>query len=856
MVRGQGYAPGETVNFSINGAKGGQATADGSGNFANCSFIIPNLASGTYQLHGIGRSSGADAVYYFYIGGFYPSAGPDNYYLLPGDTLTFSGSGFAAGETVSILYNGSQVGSFTVPNSGSFSAAGGVVIDNSLAGGVRIFHLHSSVTGADIALMVTIGTFNGAVSPSSYYLLPGQTLSFSGSGFAPGEAVKVFLGNNSAPLETFSADSSGGFSGAGGFVIASNLAGTTQHVIVKGASSNTQAALDIAVQGFYAQLTPSAYFVLPGQHFTVAGSGFGSHETVQLTLNGGGTVSTTTDAGGAFTAAGPFTAPFSANSLHIQASGMSSGASAAVDITLGGLYPTVNPSMWYALPGSSIIFTGSGFAPNEGIAVAAAGSSTAITADSSGGFTTGGMLVPFSSKPLVYTFTGNLSHAATNVTITVASLAPVVTADNYYVTPGSTVHISALGFMPHESITITAGSVQVQATADAFGNASSTAIVLPVTASGTVVITATGAASGAAGQTSVTLAPFYPQVTPSTWYTSPGTNASFTGSGFAPHESVGVSLNGNAVASTTADGSGAFTSGQVTIPVTAHAAHFVFTGAVSGATASTDIGLSGFSPQLVPSTWYAAPGSAIIFSGSGFAPGETVSETYNGVTATITAGSDGTVTTTPVSVPYSATAAAFSFSSSVTHVTTQFTIGVAALSPSIWLSTYYDYGGKPLTVFGGGFAAGETVHLTFDGAVLGDATTDSGGNLTWATTVPFGAAGNKTIQARGQSSGVTANASFTQPQVYVNVQLGSYAGAPGTAVNFIGSGFLPHEPVAITTDRTGSAAVTTIAADASGNFNDSGWQVPTGFTGGSLTLTVTGTHSFVSKSIVYYVTGP
>ena len=97
--------------------------------------------------------------------------------------------------------------------------------------------------------------------------------------------------------------------------------------------------------------------------------------------------------------------------------------------------------------------------------------------------------------------------------------------------------------------------------------------------------------------------------------------------------------------------------------------------------------------------------------------------------------------------------------------------------------------------------------------------------------------------------------SLTVAPVYTSLELSQYAGAPGSAVTFIGTGYLPNEPVQVTTDRTGSAAVATFTADVSGHFTNSSYTIPINFTEGNLTFTVTGTHSFDTKNVVYYVTG-
>jgi hypothetical protein len=96
---------------------------------------------------------------------------------------------------------------------------------------------------------------------------------------------------------------------------------------------------------------------------------------------------------------------------------------------------------------------------------------------------------------------------------------------------------------------------------------------------------------------------------------------------------------------------------------------------------------------------------------------------------------------------------------------------------------------------------------------------------------------------------------MTVAQVWTDFELGSYAGAPGTAVNLVGHGYLPNEQVQITTDRTGSTPVATLTTDNTGSFNDSSWKIPAGWAQGKLTITATSQHSFDTKSITYYVTG-
>ncbi|HYC83550.1 MAG TPA: hypothetical protein VEB60_03355, partial [Candidatus Paceibacterota bacterium] len=163
--------------------------------------------------------------------------------------------------------------------------------------------------------------------------------------------------------------------------------------------------------------------------------------------------------------------------------------------------------------------------------------------------------------------------------------------------------------------------------------------------------------------------------------------------------------------------------------------------------------------------------------------------------------------------------------------------------------------GSPWTVTGYGFGPGEEVGFMVGSQTAGTARADSNGNFVYETTMPVTPSGAQTLVAKGVSSGTTASAGYTVAEVYPGLALGTYAGAPGESITFIGSGYLPNEPIQILTDRTGAEAVHSFTADASGSFSNGGWLVPNDFAAGELSLTIKGLHSFTEKTIVYYVTG-
>ncbi|MDQ4098896.1 MAG: discoidin domain-containing protein, partial [Chloroflexota bacterium] len=88
--------------------------------------------------------------------------------------------------------------------------------------------------------------------------------------------------------------------------------------------------------------------------------------------------------------------------------------------------------------------------------------------------------------------------------------------------------------------------------------------------------------------------------------------------------------------------------------------------------------------------------------------------------------------------------------------------------------------GTNITITAGGFNAGETINVSWNGVAWQSATADSAGSATVRATVPQLAAGAHTLQARGGTSGKSANTTFT---VTTTAAVGSTSMvAPGTYV--------------------------------------------------------------------------
>jgi hypothetical protein len=778
---GVGFAPGETVSVTL-----GSATASGSasstGALASVSIAVPNMPVGSYIVKAVGAASGASAVGYLYVGGFFPSVSPSAYFLMPGAPLTFTGSGFAPGETVSVQVSGATMSTplttFTVDAAGAFKNAGQIIISLLNAGQSESFTLIGQTSNASASTGITVGQFFANVSPSDYFVMPGAAVSFNGSGFAPGEAITVTEDMGAAVVSTFTADTAGAFMLAGPVTIPFAEAGKTHVFHLAGGQTKASADATITVGTLNPQANPSDYFVMPGAKLTFTGSGFAPGEVVNVTEDKSGVVLSTVTASkkGAFKAAAAVTIPYTdaGNSHTFHITGLTSAASIDAAITVGALSPQISPSDYYIKPGSTYSVNVSSFAAGESVSLKLAGTLLGIGyADKNGDATFAGLKFPSSKKAsLTLVALGLSSTASASVDVSVGSYFPYAGADNYYVQPGSTVSVSGQGFAPNETVTIADGAFSTTVVADAFGGTTVVAIVVPFPATPkdtTTTVTLTGSVSGAVASVPLTLAPFNPQVSPDTYYATPGTTVTFAGSSFVAGETVAVTLNKVALASVKASAKGAFAAYVSTLPFGATSADYVFTGSQSGTAVSLSIGL-------------------------------------------------------------------------------------AAFYPGMSLDNYYAVGGSAITLSGSGFVAGETIALQFGATALGSVNADTKGAFSFPTQVPFAAAGSKKVTATGATSGAIGSTTFTQAPVYVSLQLGTYAGAPGAPVTFIGTGYLPGETVDITTDRT-TDVVYHLTANATGSFNDSVYATPLTFLPGNLTLTATGEHSLTAQSIVYYVTG-
>jgi len=191
-VTGYAFGAGAAVHVTFQGAAK-DVVADSGGGFTT-SFTVPMRPGGSYTLNATAPGSSAQAN--FYIEGQFPSALPNDWWVMPGQSFGVIATSFAPGEKINIFRGSeSQPSSFvTAGTNGNVSTTTGIKALASFAGQSMTVRLVGEESGASAAFSVTVGGFYAHASPSAYYATPGQVIGVSGGGFADGETVDIRSG--------------------------------------------------------------------------------------------------------------------------------------------------------------------------------------------------------------------------------------------------------------------------------------------------------------------------------------------------------------------------------------------------------------------------------------------------------------------------------------------------------------------------------------------------------------------------------------------------------------------------------------------------------------------------------------
>jgi hypothetical protein len=245
----------------------------------------------------------------------------------PGNTATISASGFGPGERVNVYWGhvgGVPATSLDADGSGSIGRAQ-IPVGVAPVGPTTIVLVGQKTRTMAVAAYQMLGLYP-VTTPQPYAVLAGKSVSFSGSGFAPGEQVLIYLNaSGGTPALTATASGGGGFHIS--FVVPFGLKGS-QTLTAIGEESRASVSGGFDVLTYNPSAQASTYSALPGTTISFYANGFAAGELVDVYAGSNpgdrGQVVTSFRVGstGSATAAGQYAIP--------------AGAGHAVDFTLVG----------------------------------------------------------------------------------------------------------------------------------------------------------------------------------------------------------------------------------------------------------------------------------------------------------------------------------------------------------------------------------------------------------------------------------------------------------------------------------------------------------------------------------------
>jgi hypothetical protein len=316
-------------------------------------LVIPAVARGTYVVYATDGSSTGTTTFQIT-----PKVMVDDDEGYVGDTVVVDGAGFLASSTVTIYYDGDNVGTKTSNSYGTF-------VDFTFSVPASTEGLHEikarDTTGYtpevnyDVSPKITINPISGAV---------GDTVTVSGTGFDGNSTVTIAFDGTT---QTTATTNSSGTLAATTFTVPSTSRGT--HTVRGQDSGNNYATATFSVAQNIA-INPTTG--PSGTTVTVTGNGFGASKAITITYNA---ISVTTSPASVTTnSTGYFTATFSvpvgvAGTYEVVAS---DGTNTAVANFVSTTDATISQTTSATAPGNvgmDLTITGVGFMPSHEVTV-------------------------------------------------------------------------------------------------------------------------------------------------------------------------------------------------------------------------------------------------------------------------------------------------------------------------------------------------------------------------------------------------------------------------------------------------------------------------------------------------------
>jgi hypothetical protein len=332
--RGGTVTTGFTMPLSFTGSKATVVVRQADGEQASAPLVTPG-GMGTAKI--VGKAAGK-----------------------PGDHITVTAKGFGPGEQVNVYWgrvSGTPAATLTADGSGSISSASVRVGIAPVGPTTLVLVGQRTHTTATVPYQM-IGLYPNTIS-RPYAVKAGKSITFRGSGFAPGEPVLIYLNaSGGVPALTAHADSGGGFSVS--FVAPFGLKGS-QRLIAVGELSRASVKSGFLILPYTPTAQASTYSALPGTTVSFYAKGYAPNEVVLVYLGGnrghGGKLVTAfrVDGRGSASAAGSYVVPSGMGpGVGFSLVGDKSGGTARAKLSVGAgpQGATVPPQKPYVLPPS------------------------------------------------------------------------------------------------------------------------------------------------------------------------------------------------------------------------------------------------------------------------------------------------------------------------------------------------------------------------------------------------------------------------------------------------------------------------------------------------------------------------
>jgi hypothetical protein len=718
----------------------------------------------------------------------------------PGQSLPLLGSGFAPGEVMTISGPNNLTVSLQATSKGEFRT------DLALPASLPLGKYHVFVAGNQSGLLGVETFFVTAAGPTPATteqpnpVTAGTNLLVSGSYFAAGEPVEIFLGQGVAATSV-GATGSGAF-GPTALAVPASLPSGAYSVYAYGTLSHRLSAASVQVAGGAQAATPTAthtpaplpiatatsapasqILVTPGvasagAQVLVSGSGFAPGELVVLRFNGMLLASAVADTAGNFGGAVltiPDVTP--AGTYSLTATGSVSGRSASSSIRVGIALPpppaSLGVSPTSAAAGAPVTIAGTGFRAGETVILSFDGHVIQdVAASASGSLVVSSFFIPQGTAPGLHTVSavgaasGINARATLEVTAPPAVVVPRVVLTTHTIVRGAALVVSGSGFHSGETLLVRIDGTLVQAVV-ANASGAFTTKVTPSASYGAHILSVSGASSGLVVAVSfLVVHPVRPGIGLVPNWAYPGGEVRVNGTSFTPGEVVLIYFRGHLVQDVAANSAGRFFGAILQVPADTPAGYapIKLLGSRSGRTTSAQLHIlkrsqPKASVSAKPTSLHR--GSSTQISGKNFAAREIVLIQFRGqLLGTVTTDSQGRFSHIKVKIPANSPYGTQSLTLLGTrsgrralvtlHITPVHVTSITAKPTAVHHQAY-------LSVSGHGFAAKEIVLIYLHGVIVAAPTSDSHGNVSARFKVPSTLpAGHTTLLAVGARSGYRA----------------------------------------------------------------------------------------------------